>query len=154
MRGDSQRELKQLMERYPQVQLATLVEQAPEGERWVHEVKLDGYRLLGFIAAGEVRLRTRNGNDWTASFPAISAALRKLKAKNAVVDMEAVILDAEGKSSFQALQAALGEGGRPERIVAYVFDLLHLEGRDLTKLPLIERKRELEALLKKSRQHG
>ena len=66
--------------------------------------------------------------------------------------MEAVILDEQGKSSFQALQAALGDGGNPEKIVAYVFDLLHLDGKDLTKLPLTERKEKLEALLKKSKQ--
>src|SRR6185503_9021474 len=69
----------------------------------------------------------------------------------AVVDMEAVILDAEGKSSFQGLQAALGDGGRPERIVAYVFDLLHLDGEDLTRRPLTERKKKLETLLRKSK---
>ena len=143
--------LHRLMAQYPEVQLATLVDAAPEGDRWVHEVKFDGYRLLGFMAGGEVRLRTRNGNDWTGNFPAIAAALPKLRVADAVVDMEAVILDADGKSSFQGLQAALGEGGRPELIVAYVFDLLHLDGENLTKLPLIERKKKLEALLKKSK---
>ena len=101
--------------------------------------------------AGEARLRTRNGNDWTESFPAIAAALKYLKADDAVLDMEAVILDAEGKSGFQALQEALGEGGKPERIVAFVFDLLHVDGGRLTELPLIERKNNLEALLRKSK---
>jgi bifunctional non-homologous end joining protein LigD len=139
------------MAQYPEVQLATLVDEAPAGNKWVHEVKFDGYRLLGFVAGGETRLRTRNGNDWTGSFPAIAAALKSLKADNAVLDMEAVILDAEGKSGFQALQEALGDGGRPERIVAYVFDLLHLDGERLTQLPLTERKKKLEALLKKSK---
>ena len=59
------------MARYPEVQLATLVDEAPEGDKWVHEIKFDGYRLLGFVAGGAARLRTRNGNDWTESFPAI-----------------------------------------------------------------------------------
>jgi bifunctional non-homologous end joining protein LigD len=144
--------LKRLMDRYPEVQLATLVEEAPKGEAWVHEIKFDGYRLLGFIAGGAARLRTRNGNDWTGSFPAIVAALEKLKIDEAVLDMEAVLLDAEGKSSFQALQAALGEGGHPERIIAYVFDLLSLDGKDLTRLSLTERKDTLKALLAKSKQ--
>jgi bifunctional non-homologous end joining protein LigD len=139
------------MGQYPEVQLATLVDAAPTGDKWVHEIKFDGYRLLGFVAGEEARLRTRNGNDWTASFPSISASLKRLRANDAVLDMEAVILDAEGKSSFQALQAALGDGGRPERIVAYVFDLLHIDGESLTKLPLTERKRKLAALLKKSK---
>lgn len=143
--------LTSLMAQYPEVQLATLVDQAPQGDKWVHEIKYDGYRLLGYVAGGAARLRTRNGNDWTGSFPAIVASLPKLKAVDAVLDMEAVILDGEGKSSFQALQAALGDRGRPELIVAYVFDLLHLDGKDLTKLPLIERKLKLETLFKKSK---
>jgi bifunctional non-homologous end joining protein LigD len=144
--------LKRLMDRYPDVQLATLVDQAPEGDQWVHEIKFDGYRLLGFVAGGTVRLRTRNGNDWTESFPAVAAALERLKIDSAVLDMEAVLLDPEGKSNFQALQAALGEGGHPEQIVAYGFDLLHLDGSDLTKLPLSQRKDQLKALLAKSDQ--
>jgi bifunctional non-homologous end joining protein LigD len=139
------------MAQYPEVQLATLVDEAPKGDKWVHEIKFDGYRLLGFVAGGETRLRTRNGNDWTGSFPAIAEALEKLKVRDAVLDMEAVILDADGKSSFQALQAALGDGGRPERIVGYVFDLLHLDGESLVKQPLTERKKKLEALFRKSK---
>ena len=110
-----------MIERYPEVQLATLVDKAPEGDGWVHEIKFDGYRLLGFFAEGEVTLRTRNGKDWTSSFPAIVAAMRKLKCDSAVIDLEAVILDAAGKSSFQALQTALGEGGHPETIVGLRF---------------------------------
>src|ERR1041385_399256 len=144
--------LKRLMDRYSQVQLATLVDKAPEGQEWVHEIKFDGYRLLGFVAGGHARLQTRNGNDWTESFPAITAALERLNIETAVLDMEAVLLDAEGKSSFQALQAALGEGGRPERIVAYSFDMLHLNGKDLTRLSLTERKDSLKAVLAKSKQ--
>jgi bifunctional non-homologous end joining protein LigD len=98
-----------------------------------------------------VRLRTRNGNDWTGSFPAIAAALTHLRAREAVIDMEAVILDEEGRSSFQALQTALGENGRRKRIMAYAFDLLYLDGKDLAARPLTERKDVLEALLKKSK---
>lgn len=145
-------ELKILMKLYPEVQRATLVDKPPEGEQWVHEIKFDGYRLLGFVSAGAVRLRTRNGNDWTDSFPAVAAGLEKLKAKDTVLDMEAVVLDAEGKSSFQALQAALGDGGKREKIVAYVFDVLYLDGKNLTGLPLTGRKERLQALLTKSKQ--
>ena len=144
--------LKRLMDRYSQVQLATLADKAPEGKAWVHEIKFDGYRLLGSAAGGVTRLRTRNGNDWTDTFPSILGALEKLKVDSAVLDMEAVLLDPEGKSSFQMLQAALGEGGNPDKVVAYVFDLLYLDGKDLTKLPLTERKERLQALLAKSRQ--
>ena len=99
------------MKEYPDVQLATLVDAPPEGDQWLHEIKFDGYRLLAFLADGEVRLRTRNGNDWTHKFPSIYASVAKLKAKTAVLDMEAVVLDSAGKSSFQAMQQALGEGG-------------------------------------------
>jgi len=140
------------MDRFSQVQLATLIDKAPEGEAWVHEIKFDGYRLLDFAAGGAMRLRTRNGNDWTDRFPSIVTALEKLRVNSALLDMEAVLLDPQGKSSFQALQAALGEGGRPEQITAYVFDLLYLDGRDLTGLPLTERKDSLKALLPKSGQ--
>jgi len=149
--GKRHETLSRLIKRYPEVQLATLVDEAPEGDQWVHEIKFDGYRLLGFFAGDEATLRTRNGNDWTSSFPAIAAAMQKLKCESVVVDMEAVILDGAGKSSFQALQAALGEGGNRKNIVAYVFDLLNLDGEDLTPLPLTERKSRLKALLNKSK---
>ena len=126
--------LSALLKEYPDVQLATLVDAPPEGEQWLHEIKFDGYRLLGFLYGIDVTLRTRNGLDWTSKFPAVAAAVAGLKASDAVLDMEAVVLDENGKSGFQALQAALGEGGRRDRIVAYVFDLLHLNGRDLRPL--------------------
>src|SRR5207248_4216450 len=147
----AQEELSALEKRYPGVQLATLVDAPPEGEKWLHEIKFDGYRLLGFLSDGEVVLRTRNGLDWTSKFPSVTTAIASLKAKDAVLDMEAVVLNDNGKSGFQALQAALGEGGRRDRIVAYTFDLLHLDGKDLTRLKLTERKDKLQNLLKKSK---
>jgi bifunctional non-homologous end joining protein LigD len=149
---EAEARLKRLMERYTEVQLATLVDKAPEGEEWIHELKFDGYRLLGFVAGGAARLRTRNGSDWTERFPSLVSTLVHLKIDSAVLDMEAVLLDPEGISNFQALQAALGEGGHPERIVAYAFDLLYLDGSDLTRLPLTELKDKLKALLAKSHQ--
>ena len=144
-------ELSKLEKKYPGVQLATLVDAPPVGEKWLHEIKFDGYRLLGFLSDGEVVLRTRNGLDWTSKFPSVASAISGLKAKDAVLDMEAVVLDENGKSGFQALQAALGDGGRRDRIVAYTFDLLHLDGKDLTRLKLTERKEKLDNLLKKSK---
>jgi len=68
-------ELNQLLRQYPEVQLATLADEAPEGDQWLHEIKFDGYRLLGFVSGGASRLRTRNGKDWTDSFPSLAAAL-------------------------------------------------------------------------------
>jgi bifunctional non-homologous end joining protein LigD len=147
----AQKTLSALEEQYPSVQLATLVDAPPEGDTWLHEIKFDGYRLLGFLSGGEVRLRTRNGLDWSQKFPQVASALAGLKASDAVLDMEAVILDEKGKSGFQALQAALGEGGRRDRIVAYAFDLLHLDGENLTRLKLTERKDKLAKLLDKSK---
>jgi len=147
----AQKTLSTLEKQYPGVQLATLVDAPPEGDTWLHEIKLDGYRLLGFLSDGEVRLRTRNGLDWTPKFPPIASALGGLKATDAVLDMEAVVLDEQGKSGFQALQAALGEGGRRDRIVSYAFDLLHLDGENLTRLKLTERKDVLARLLNESK---
>jgi bifunctional non-homologous end joining protein LigD len=140
--------LNALMKRYSQVQLATLVDTPPDGAQWLHEIKFDGYRLLGYVSGGASRLLTRNGKDWTESFPSLSAALEKLSVRDAVLDMEAVMLDADGKSSFQSLQAALGEGGDRGRIVGYVFDLLYVDGKDLTRKCLKERKERLQAVLK------
>ena len=144
--------LRDLMREYADVELATLVDRPPVGDEWVHEIKFDGYRLLAYVENGSVRLVTRNDNDWTRKFPAIYAAVAKLKAKSAVLDMEAVVLDAAGKSSFQAMQQALGESGDAQSIQAFVFDLLHLDGKDLRREPLTSRKAALEKLLKKSRQ--
>jgi bifunctional non-homologous end joining protein LigD len=143
--------LNALMKRYSEVQLATLVDTPPEGAQWLHEIKFDGYRLLAYVVGGASRLLTRNGKDWTNKFPSLSSALDKLPVKNAVLDMEAVMLDEDGKSSFQSLQAALGEGGNRANIVAYIFDLLYIDDADLTKKPLLDRKVRLQTLLKSNK---
>jgi bifunctional non-homologous end joining protein LigD len=144
----------ELIKKYPHVELATLADEPPVGDEWLHEIKFDGYRLVAYCSNGEVRLQTRNGNDWTRKFHSICASVAKLKVKSAVLDMEAVVLDSAGKSSFQAMQHALGEGGNRQSIQAYIFDLLHLDGKDLTGEPLTSRKKTLENLLKKSRANG
>ncbi len=98
--------------------LATLTEKPPEGARWLHEVKLDGYRIVARIGNGRVRLMTRNGLDWTGKFgPEIAAALKALPVSEAAIDGELVV-DVNGASSFSALQAALSEG-RTERLTFY-----------------------------------
>jgi bifunctional non-homologous end joining protein LigD len=126
--------------------LATLREQAPSGPKWLHEVKFDGYRIQARLDHGEVRLLTRKGLDWTEKFPNVARAVAALPATTALIDGEIVIEDENGISTFSGLQAALSAGER-ERFVYYVFDLLHLNGRDLVREPLVERKRALEALL-------
>ena len=131
--------------------LATLRTKAPSGAGWVHEIKFDGYRIQARLDHGNVRLLTRKGLDWTSKFPNVAAAVAELSARTALVDGEVVILDAGGVSSFSGLQAALKAGER-DRFLYYVFDLLHLDGRDLTGVPLIERKAELGRLVGKVQQ--
>jgi bifunctional non-homologous end joining protein LigD len=129
--------------------LATLAPTAPSGEGWVHEIKFDGYRIQARLDHGKVRLLTRKGLDWTAKFPNIAGAVATLPAQTALIDGEVVIEDENGISSFSGLQAALKAGER-KRFIYYVFDLLHLDGRDLGELPLIERKAALAELVGRS----
>ena len=125
-------------------QLATLVAAAPVGDDWLHEVKLDGYRILARIERGRARLLTRNRQDWTDRFPTVAEAAAALPAKEAFLDGEIVAFDRSGVSSFQALQE-----GAEGRSLAYVaFDLLFLDGQDLRSRPLLERKRALARLLR------
>jgi bifunctional non-homologous end joining protein LigD len=147
-KAETDTDIKALTANYATVQLATLASEAPLGKEWLHEVKFDGYSLLGYLSNGTVKLRTRNGNDWTARFPSIATALVRIPASSAVLDMEAIAADDTGTSSFHALQSALSNGD-PSPIAAYVFDLLHLKGKDLRSLRLLERKRQLERLLEK-----
>jgi bifunctional non-homologous end joining protein LigD len=128
-------------------QLATLVSGPPPGDDWVHEIKLDGYRILLRAERGRVKLLTRNRQDWTARFPAVAEAAAALPVKEALLDGEIVALDRAGVSSFQALQQADQlETGRT--LVYVAFDLLFLDGSDLRPLPLVERKARLARLLK------
>ncbi|WP_445190769.1 DNA ligase D [Sphingomonas sp. Tas61C01] len=127
------------------VQLATLVDHVPAGNAWLHEMKYDGYRTLIAIGGGEGRAYTRSGLDWTDKFAPVVADAATLDAGSALLDGEAVVLDAKGRTSFQGLQGALKEN--PGAILYYAFDLLELDGADLTALPLIERKEKLKALI-------
>jgi len=131
------------------VQLATLAASCPEGQEWVHEIKLDGYRLLATVHAGETRLTSRNGNDWTTRFGALATSLAKLSCKAAILDGEAVILNEAGVSSFQKLQNALGRD-QVGNVVYFAFDLLFLDGLDLRPCTLIHRKELLQKLLDKN----
>ena len=132
--------------RHIRPELATLVTHVPAGDDWLFETKFDGYRILARVAARRARLLSRNGKDWTARFAPVAAALAKLPARQAVLDGEMVVLERGGRTDFQALQNTM-RSGRTDRLVYFAFDLLHLDGFDLTRLPLIERKRRLEALL-------
>jgi bifunctional non-homologous end joining protein LigD len=125
--------------------LAQLVESAPKGGNWLHEIKLDGYRMQARIDGGQVQLLTRKGLDWTAKFKPVANALKNLKIPSALLDGEIVVEDEAGVSSFSALQQEL-KGGKGERFVYYVFDLLYLNGEDLRKAALADRKAALRLL--------
>ncbi|HEX5010516.1 MAG TPA: non-homologous end-joining DNA ligase, partial [Planctomycetota bacterium] len=129
-------------------ELCTLVDAAPAGDDWVHEVKLDGYRLLARREGDEVLLWSRNRIDWSARLPAVAAAVRALPARSLYLDGELVHADARGRTSFEGLKADLS-AGHADALTYVVFDLLHLDGRDLRRAPLLERKAALEQLLSK-----
>jgi len=126
--------------------LATLVDKAPEGERWIHEIKFDGYRIQAHLDHGKVKLLTRKGLDWTKKFPTVAEALGELKAKSALIDGELVAEDKDGISRFSLLQQDL-KAGRNDRMMLYAFDLMHLDSVDLKRLPLSERKAALSKLV-------
>ncbi len=126
--------------------LATLRSEAPSEPGWVHEIKFDGYRIQARIDNGGVQLLTRKGLDWTGKFPNVAAAAAKLGARTALIDGEIVVEDDRGVASFSGLQAALKASER-NAFIYYIFDLLHLDGHDLTALPLIERKQALRRLI-------
>jgi ATP-dependent DNA ligase len=122
------------------------VEKPPSGQQWLHEIKLDGYRMAARIDNGHVQLLTRTGLDWTDKYPSAAAALANLNVKTAYLDGELCGVDESGLPSFAHTQAATdGESGA--RLVYYAFDLLHLDGRDVSRLPLNEHKKLLEPLI-------
>jgi len=130
--------------------LATLVDKPPDSDRWIHEIKFDGYRIQARLEHGKVKLLTRKGLDWTAKFPTVAEAIAKLPADSALIDGELVSEDAKGISRFSLLQQDL-KAGRHDRMVFYVFDLMHLDGADLKPLPLRERKAALAKVLGRRR---
>ncbi len=127
-------------------ELATLVAKPPAGDEWLHEIKLDGYRLLAFIEQNKVRLITRNQLDWTHKFPALAQRLNKLKLGNAILDGELVALDKNQHSNFQILQNSIHDADT-SKLVYFVFDLLYYQFYDLRPLSLVERKTLLQAIL-------
>jgi len=128
-------------------QLCKLVSRPPVGHEWVHEIKLDGYRMQLRVADAKAVLRTRKGLDWTDKFADIAEAANRLP--DCIIDGEVVALDQNGVPDFATLQAALSEG-RSEDLIYFVFDLLYAGGEDLRRLPLGERKERLRALLNRS----
>jgi DNA ligase D-like protein (predicted ligase) len=127
-------------------QLSQSVAKPPSGPQWVHEIKLDGYRMAARIDNGRVQLLTRTGLDWTAKYPSAIAALANLNVKAAYIDGELCGVDEAGLPSFAHTQAA-SDGERGVHVVYYAFDLLHIAGWDVSSLPLVRRKELLEPLV-------
>lgn len=129
------------------VQLAKLVDTAPEGADWLYELKYDGYRIIAYIEGGKVKLITRNGQDYTKKFNKVADSLSKwFGSRAAVLDGEVVIINAKGRTDFQALQNHI-KSPKGERLTYIIFDLLALDGADLRNKKLIERKEKLETIL-------
>lgn len=144
---------KERLPEFVQPELATSVDEARVGSEWVHELKLDGYRIEAryerTARGAAVKLLTRKGLDWAHRMPEVAANLREnleaVGVSSAMLDGELVAMDEHGISNFALLQAAFQEHKRP--LVYYVFDLLHLDGRNLRPWPLLERKRVLQAVI-------
>lgn len=130
------------------VQLAKLVKTAPEGEDYLYELKYDGYRIMVFLEGNSVRMVSRNGNDYTNSFRDIASSIISWASGRAMVlDGEMVITDTSGRTDFHALQNYI-RSPRGKNLTYIIFDLLALNGEDLRRRPLIDRKEMLEALMK------
>ncbi|MBR0695829.1 non-homologous end-joining DNA ligase [Bradyrhizobium lablabi] len=125
--------------------LASPIDKVPNGARWIHEIKFDGYRVQVHLANETVKIFTRRGNDWTTRFRKVADDAWHISASSAIVDGEIVVPGADGTTDFSALQNELR--GKSGRIVLVAFDLLYLNGRDLRKLPLLERKAELKKII-------
>jgi len=132
-----------------ELQLATLVSEAPEGTEWLHEQKFDGYRMLADKHGVRTKLLSRTFKDWTAKFSAVADAIAKLPCDRAVLDGEVCVVLPDGRTSFQALQHALS--GEPAQLVYFAFDLLLLEDERVMTLPLEQRKQRLAKLCAKDR---
>jgi len=129
-------------------QLTRNGDEPPAGNDWLHEIKYDGYRMHARLDRGKIQLLTRAGLDWSRRYPRTVGALRSLPAKTAYLDGELCALRPDGVPAFSRLQAAMDEG-RTDDLVFIVFDLLHLNGKSMAALPLIERKERLRALFKR-----
>jgi bifunctional non-homologous end joining protein LigD len=125
--------------------LASPIEKVPSGERWIHEIKFDGYRVQVHLANETVKVFTRRGNDWTKRFQKIANDAWHVKAGSAILDGEIVVPATDGSTDFSVLQNELK--GASTKIVLVAFDLMYLNGRDVRKLPLLRRKAELKKMI-------
>jgi bifunctional non-homologous end joining protein LigD len=133
-------------------QLASSVEQPPEGDHWIHEIKHDGYRCQVLLDGGQARVLTRKGYDWTSRYPSIVHTAADLPCKSAIIDGEAIVQDGNGVSDFEELSSAMWR--RPRSIILYAFDLMHLDGADLRQQALAVRRSLLQALIGNDEESG
>ena len=125
--------------------LPTRVMKAPTGERWVHEIKHDGFRIVARRVGGDVRLFTKQASDYSKRYPLVVEAINRLRVSSIVLDGEAVCVGANGLPDFEALWNRTDDA----RVLLFAFDLLELNGEDVRPKPLMERKKRLSKLLSK-----
>ncbi|WP_395448002.1 hypothetical protein ACHMW7_24360 [Aminobacter sp. UC22_36] len=125
--------------------IPTLVDKRPEGDRWTHEIKYDGYRTQIHLAGGQARAFTRNGHDWSSKYASVLAASRELITRDAILDGEMVVQDESGRSDFKKLATAIRWEGAS--LVFHAFDLLSLDGSDLRKQRCEDRREQLHELV-------
>src|SRR6202045_3903936 len=145
-RSVERRRIRASLPEWIRPQLTQLVDQAPDGPGWLHEIKFDGYRMHAPLDRGAVRLLTRTGLDWTHKYPAIADAVASIGATQAYFDGELCGVRPDGVTSFSMIQLA-SDSGNAAALVFFLFDLLYLDGEDLCARPLIQRKARLAALL-------
>lgn len=143
-RPDSESTSRYPLPKFRPFQLCTLTDDIPVGDDWLFEMKFDGYRAQAAISGSQVVIYTRNGHDWTRQFRVIVPALQTLTKGSALIDGEIVAIDDEGRTNFSVLKTGIA-AGRPLQL--YAFDVLELDGTDLSKRPLLERKERLERLV-------
>src|SRR5438045_6450807 len=125
--------------------LATLTDEPFDDAAWVHEIKWDGYRAVSYLNKGNAEIQSRNNLSFTEKYKEVTTALKEWNV-NAVIDGEIVAMNEEGVASFQQLQNFANKGDTTQ-LVYYVFDIIWLEGKDLTGLTLLERKTILKSVL-------
>ena len=147
--NESKQNKKKVKKNFPKIihpELAFLVNEPPVDKEWLHEIKLDGYRIIVFINNNKIKFITRNQKDCTAKFPYHVAALKKLKLKSAILDGELVALNEKQHSDFQLLQNSISNQDT-SKLVYYIFDLIYYDGEDFTHLSLLERKKKLHHII-------
>jgi DNA ligase D-like protein (predicted ligase) len=121
------------------------LQKPPQGDKWIREVKWDGYRTQIIVQGGKARLYTSSGLDWTEKYRPLAAVAEKLGAKSAIIDGEVILCDEQGRPDFKNLKSAIRRN--PECLLFMAFDLLHLEGQDLRRIAVEERRQLLQDLI-------